>query len=131
MLQILQSDNIFLARHLIKVLPIKVFSLKERQLQLWETMESSQYRLQMDLLDKLKTLALFPEIQNKLLSSLKNANPAQQRKILEVLQKQTNLHKTQQFQALKYLKEGKWVEEMTELLKKQDKLDGKIKKTID
>jgi hypothetical protein len=94
-------------------------------------MESSQYRLQMDLLDKLKTLALYPEIQNKLLSSLKNSNPAQQRKILEVLQKQTNLHKTQQFQALEYLEEGKWVEEMTELLKNQDKLDGKIKKTID
>lgn len=131
MLQILQSDNIFLARHLIKVLPIEVFSSKERQLHLWETMESSQYRLQMDLLDKLKTLALYPEIQNKLLSILKNANPAQQRKILEVLQKQTNLHKTQQFQALEYLEEGKWVEEMTELLKNQDKLDGKIKKTID
>ncbi|EPR65472.1 hypothetical protein [Cyclobacterium qasimii] len=127
MLKILQSDNIFLATHLIKVLPIEVFSSSERQLQLWETFENSQYRLQMDLLDKLNALTLFPEIHSKLLNGLNEANPAQQKKMLAVLQNQSNLNKAEQFLALKYLNEGKWESEMEALLKSQKKLDKKLK----
>ncbi|WP_339924483.1 hypothetical protein [uncultured Cyclobacterium sp.] len=130
MLQILRSDNIFLARHLIAVLPIEVYSSRERQLQLWETLENSQYRLQMDLFDKLNDLSLHPEIQNKLLIGLNEANPAQQRKILTVLQNQSNLNRAEQILALNYLAEGKWAPEMEALLKGQEKLDKKVKKQL-
>jgi len=130
MLQILEGDNIFLAAHLIKVLPLEVFSTLERQVWLWETLENSQYRLQMDIFDKLKELALYPEIQNKLLIGLNEANPAQQRKLLAALQNQSNLNNAQQFLALEYLQAGKWAPEMTELLKTQENLDKKIKKQL-
>jgi len=90
----------------------------------------SQYRLQMDILDKFKVLELYPEMQKNLLEALDASNPAQQRKILSVLQNQSSLHKSQQFQVLEYLQEGKWREEMTEILDNQSKLDKTVKKQL-
>ena len=130
MLQTLQGDNIFLASHLIKALPEDVLSNLNRQVFLWETMGKSQYRLQMDILDKFKALDLYPEMQKNLLEALDASNPAQQRKILSVLQNQSSLHKSQQFQVLEYLQEGKWREEMTEILDNQSKLDKTVKKQL-
>lgn len=131
MLQILRGDNIFLASHLIEVLPADVFSGLNRQIFLWETMEKSQYRLQMDIMDKFNALALYPDLQKNLLEALDTANPAQQRKILSVLQNQSNLPKPHQFQALGYIQAGKWVPEITEILDKQNNLDKTVKKQLD
>ncbi|WP_073097495.1 hypothetical protein [Cyclobacterium lianum] len=126
LLEIIRGKNIFLAAHLLEELPDEMFQSGDRQVWLWETFERSPFRLQMRILQKMSQLDLHPDSQSRLLIQLEASNPAQSRKILEVLGTQVNLGKEQQYMVLDYLEKGLWKQELLALLEIQNKPDKEI-----
>ncbi len=126
----LRGRNIFLARHMLEVLPESLFASEARQQWLWETYQQSPYRMQMDILDRLRTLSLRSALVTQLLQELEASNPAQQRAILSVLEKQAALSKEQQDLALSYLQQGKWEEPLLRLLASQSNPAAATKKAL-
>lgn len=130
LLQMIRGKNIFLATHLLKELPAEMFQSQERQAWLWGTYEQSPFRLQMHILEKMAQLDLKPESQLQLLSHLEDSNPAQRKKLFEVLGKQQNLGKAQQEMILTYLGEGLWEQELLAVLEIQHKPVKEVKKAL-
>jgi len=130
LLKIIRGKNIFLAAHLLEKLPDEMFQPRDRQFWLWETFEQSPYRLQMDILEKMSHLDLEPDSQMQLLAHLEKSNPAQRKKVFEVLLNQTNLGKEQQQMILTYLNKGLWEQELLAVLEIQNKPHKEVKKAL-
>lgn len=130
LLEILRGNNIFLARHLLEQLPEKMLDSPERQQWLWETFEQSPYRLQMDILARIEEMNVSPKLVTQLLQHLEIGNPAQQQRILTIIEKQDDLEREQQQLALRSLESGKWEKEMIQLLANQKNPGPGVKKAL-
>ncbi|MDN3686360.1 hypothetical protein [Cyclobacterium jeungdonense] len=130
LLQMIRGKNIFLATHLLEELPTEMFQSQERQAWLWETFEQAPYRLQMRILEKMIRLELGPKIHIQLLTQLEKSNPAQRKKLFEVLINQPNMGKVQQEMIVTYLNKGLWEQELLAVLEIQNKPEKEAKKAL-
>lgn len=130
LLEIIREKNIFLATHLLEKLPEEMFQPAKRQAWLWETFEQAPFRLQMHILEKMARLNLSPESQTQLLGQLEESNPAQRKKLFDVLLKQRDLGKEQQEMILKYLEKGLWEQDLLAVLEIQRKPGNEVKKAL-
>jgi len=131
LLNILRGNNVFVAEHVLDIVPESVWEETKQQEWLWETYLVSSYRLQLKILEKFRQLDLVSLLHHTLVTQLEKSNQEQKKRIFLVLSNQSNLTKESQQALIPYLDDDRWGQEARAVLAIQKKLDKTVKKEID
>ncbi|WP_158861188.1 hypothetical protein [Lunatibacter salilacus] len=131
LLNILRGNNVFVAEHVLEIVPKSVWEETKQQEWLWETYLMSSYRLQLKILEKFRQLKLVTSLHHSVITQLEKSNQEQKKRIFLVLSNHSNLTKESQQALIPYLDDNRWGQEARAVLSFQKKLDKTVKKEID
>lgn len=131
LLNILRGNNVFVAEHVLDIVPESVWEETKQQQWLWETYLMSSYRLQLNILEKFRQLDLVSSLHHSFVAQLEKSNQEQKQRIFQVLTTETNLTKDAQQALIPYLSDSRWSQEALNVFSFQKKLDKSIKREID
>jgi len=88
---LVRGKNVFTAKHALKVIPKNVFQGKENQTWLWETFLTSNYGIQIEILELLKDIDIDAYIVEELTENMQKSNEEMFSLSLDIISRQKNL----------------------------------------
>lgn len=131
LLNILRGSNVFVAEHVLDIVPENIWNETKQQEWLWETYLMSSYRLQLKILEKFRQIDINSSLHPPFVAQLGQSNQEQKKRIFLVLSNQSNLTKESQQALMPFLNDNRWRKEAHSVLSVQKKLDKTVKREIE